>query len=596
MADKDVIEIKEKKVTKKPKKEKVKKEKVKVDRAKRTKKQPPKKRETVVFVNSDEEAQAIINEIVQEDSRIDKKEQKKKNFWSEVKAFFAIILIIGFTVLGGFLIYKYVKPIEKDKPAKDEETKIVESNDYKTVVYTAQDERTLQVIDDRYVVESKDSVLYKVMDMDRNILFEGKEDYSELYVGIDDELYLIFNDTKNEGSLSLYKFIDKELQEISVLNTSNYYYVPMVYTNNGTDKLVAILGQSYNFVEDNEDFDMINEVINLDGEKQEVKDYIFEGDSARLGFDMPVYSNSSRYFVVYTENGSKRGVYDIQNEEIVISGKYSELYTTKNGNYIAVKNGKTGIVNLKSKILVDFKYDFISDYGEFYVISKNKKLGILDKDYKVVVEPKFTYQESDEYGFNYNKTDSFYDSFIASKYNDKYVLTVNANELVADLNYKIHETYVIDSTGEYITIKANEFNIYDNLIYGYDKDSKKYTIYDNTFAEKYVIDLNGYDFESNPRLEYVNENSIVVYMDSTLYFDALTGDEIESLRDATFVADKIEFKYSNKNRNVTLKVNGDTLSTYDYDARMGTKFYTIVKDKMYYYVSDNLYVMVRKSE
>ena len=596
MADKDVIEIKEKKVTKKPKKEKVKKEKVKVDRAKRTKKQPPKKRETVVFVNSDEEAQAIINEIVQEDSRIDKKEQKKKNFWSEVKAFFAIILIIGFTVLGGFLIYKYVKPIEKDKPAKDEETKIVESNDYKTVVYTAQDERTLQVIDDRYVVESKDSVLYKVMDMDRNILFEGKEDYSELYVGIDDELYLIFNDTKNEGSLSLYKFIDKELQEISVLNTSNYYYVPMVYTNNGTDKLVAILGQSYNFVEDNEDFDMINEVINLDGEKQEVKDYIFEGDSARLGFDMPVYSNSSRYFVVYTENGSKRGVYDIQNEEIVISGKYSELYTTKNGNYIAVKNGKTGIVNLKSKILVDFKYDFISDYGEFYVISKNKKLGILDKDYKVVVEPKFTYQESDEYGFNYNKTDSFYDSFIASKYNDKYVLTVNANELVADLNYKIHETYVIDGTGEYITIKANEFNIYDNLIYGYDKDSKKYTIYDNTFAEKYVIDLNGYDFESNPRLEYVNENSIVVYMDSTLYFDALTGDEIDSLRDATFVADKIEFKYSNKNRNVTLKVNGDTLSTYDYDARMGTKFYTIVKDKMYYYVSDNLYVMVRKSE
>ena len=155
---------------------------------------------------------------------------------------------------------------------------------------------------------------------------------------------------------------------------------------------------------------------------------------------------------------------------------------------------------------------------------------------------------------------------------------------------------MIDSTGEYITIKANEFNIYDNLIYGYDKDSKKYTIYDNTFAEKYVIDLNGYDFESNPRLEYVNENSIVVYMDSTLYFDALTGDEIESLRDATFVADKIEFKYSNKNKNVTLKVNGDTLSTYDYDARMGTKFYTIVKDKMYYYVSDNLYVMVRKSE
>ena len=122
MADKDVIEIKEKKETKKPKKEKVKKEKVKVEKTKKTKKQP-KKRETVVFVNSDEEAQAIINEIVQEDSRIDKKEQKRNNFWSEVKAFFAIVLIIGLTVLGGFLIYKYVKPIEKDKPKEDQETK-----------------------------------------------------------------------------------------------------------------------------------------------------------------------------------------------------------------------------------------------------------------------------------------------------------------------------------------------------------------------------------------------------------------------------------------------------------------------------------------
>ena len=301
MADKDVIEIKEKKETKKPKKEKVKKEKVKVEKTKKTKKQP-KKRETVVFVNSDEEAQAIINEIVQEDSRIDKKEQKRNNFWSEVKAFFAIVLIIGLTVLGGFLIYKYVKPIEKDKPKEDEETKIVESNDYKTVVYTAPDERTLEVIDDKYVIETKDSVLYKVMDMDRNTLFEGKEEYSELYVGIDDELYLVFNDTKNEGALSLYRIADKELKEITVLNTPNYYYVPMIYTNNGIDKLVAVLGQSYNFVEDNEDFDMINEVINLDGEKQEVKDYIFEGDTARLGFDVPVYSNSSRYFVVYTEN------------------------------------------------------------------------------------------------------------------------------------------------------------------------------------------------------------------------------------------------------------------------------------------------------
>lgn len=596
MADKDVIEIKEKKETKKPKKEKVKKEKTKPEKTKKIKKQQPKKRETVVFVNSDEEAQAIINEIVQEDSKVDKKLEKKNNFWSEVKAFFAIVLIIGFIVLGGFLIYKYGKPLENGAPKKDEETKIVESNEYKTVVYTAQDGRTLDVIDDRYVIETKDSTLYKVMDMDRNILFEGKEEYSELYVGIDDELYLIFNDAKNEGYLSLYRITNKELEEVCVLNTPNYYYVPMLNTIGDKVKLTGILGQSYNFSEEVEDFDMSNEVRDLEGNQQEIKDYIFEGDNTRLGFDVPLYSNSSRYYVVYTENGSKRGVYDIENEEMVISGKYSELYTTKDGNYIAVKNGKAGIISLKSKILVDFKYDFISDHGDFYVVSKNNKLGILDKNFKVIIEPKFTYQEDEEYGFNYNEKEGFYNSFEAYKYNDKYVLTINANELEGKLDYKLHETYVIDSTGEFITIKANEFKLYDNLIYGYDKESKKYTIYDNVFAEKYTIDLNGYDFEGYPKLEYVNENSIVVYMDSTLYFDSLTGVEIEELKDAAFVVDKIEFKYSNKNKEVTLKVNGTVLSTYDYDPQMGMNFYNNIKDNMYYYVSDNLYVMVRKSE
>ena len=57
------------------------------------------------------------------------------------------------------------------------------------------------------------------------------------------------------------------------------------------------------------------------------------------------------------------------------------------------------------------------------------------------------------------------------------------------------------------------------------------------------------------------------------------------------------FKYSNKDKEVSLKVNGEVIGTYLYEPSMSNdSFYYNVNDKMYYYVVDDIYVMVRKSE
>lgn len=588
MASKDIKE--EKKSTKKLKKEKAKK--VKSDKSKGRK-----KLDTVVFVDNEEQAKEVLDEVMK--GPIIEEEKKKSNFWSELKAFFLIMLFIGGVIGVGFIVFKYVKPFESKKTNITEETKVTETSNYKTVSYKPSQGNSLRVINDRYLIEYNDNTLYKLLDMDGNVLFNGTESFSDILVGVDDELYLTMYNSDSEGendSISVYKFIYKELVEVFTVSDEKYYFTTLIYVKDDINYLVGIVGET---LLDEEDVKIQSLLYTLDGDKHEFKDVRLHGEnSARLFGTEPIFTYSKDYVVIKdTHNEYKYGVYDIKNSEIVLNTKYDGLYTTSTGDYIAIKGKKAGIVNIKSKILVDFKYDFIYDASSFYVIGKDKKLGILDSEFKEVIKPKFTFQQVGNAGFNYYSCCGSINSFDAYKYKDKYILTVNNEEMSYNLNYKVHETYVIDSKGEYLTIGSNEFGIYGDFIYGYDKDVRKYSIYDETFAEKYSIDISKYDFEEGPSISLVNDNTIVISLDTELYYDYSTGEEIETIKDATFIVDKIEFKYVNKDKNVALKVNGEVIDTYKYDPKDNyNKFYYTVEDKMYYYVTDDIYVMVRKSE
>ncbi len=593
MAVKDLKEENTKKAVKKPKKEKVKKDKVnKVKKTKNTK-----NLDTVVFVDNEEQAEQILKEVM--DAPFEKTEKKTSNFWSELKSLFLIILIIGGVVGVGFLVFKYAKPFESKKPNTNEENKVVESSDYKTVLYKATEDRKLRVIDSQYVIEYNENTLFKVLDMDGNELFSGNEEFTDILIGIDDELYLTMINHKDEeenSSMGVYKFHNKELVEVINADEEGYGYTTLIHNDGSYDRLIGIVGENYYFEED--DYEIKSVMYTLNEKKYELSEVRVTGDTVRLSIDQPIYTYNQDYVVVKdTNSDNKNGVYDIKNGEIVVNTKYDGLYTTKTGNYIAVKGKNAGIINIKSKILVDFKYDFISDNGNFYVVGKNNKLGILDNEFKEVIKPTFTFQQSNGLGFSYTSCCGAVNTFNATKYKDKYVLTVNNEELSMGINYKVHETYAIDSKGEYLTIGANEFGIDGNFIYGYDKDAKKYTIYDENFAEKYTIDISKYDFEDGPYISLVNENTIVVSLDTELYYDYATGEEVNGLKDATFVVDKIEFKYIANDKKVTFKVNGEEITSYTYEIGDNNgKFYNNVKDKLYYYITSDTYAMVRKSE
>ena len=599
MASKEKKE--EKKTAKRLKKEQAKAEKIskrnakKESKAKQVKNKKVKKFDTVVFVDNEEQAKEVLEEVMKGPVVEDK---KTSNFWSELKAFFLIILIVGVIVGGGFILFKYVKPFESKKPSTQESTKVTENSEYKTVVYKPSEGNYLSVINDQYLIEYGDSMLYKLLDMDGNVLFSGTESYSEILMGVDDELYLTHigaSQEQDNASLSVYKFVDKELVEVFTADDEGYLFTTLVYSNNGVDFLLGVVGEK---LADDDSVEVESILYTLDNKREEIKDVRIHGENPfRLAVDQPIVTFNKDYVIVKdTHDEYKYGVYDIKNSEVVLNTKYNGLYTTNNGDYIAIKGEKAGLVNVKSKILVDFKYDFIYDANGFYVVGKDKKLGILDSEFKEVIKPTFAFQHVGNAGFSYRLCCGSVNSFDAYKYKDKYILTVNANELGYDLKYKVLETYVIDSKGEYLTIGANEFAIKDDFIYAYDKDAKIYTIYDEHFAKKYSIDISKYDFEDGPYITLANDNTIVVSLDTELYYDYATGEEIDSIKDATFTVDKIEFKYVSKDNKVTLKVNGEVIGTYNYDPINRNGFYHKIGDKTYYYVTSDIYVMVRKSE
>ena len=84
----------------------------------------------------------------------------------------------------------------------------------------------------------------------------------------------------------------------------------------------------------------------LDNKREEIKDVRIHGeDPFRLAVDQPIVTFNKDYVIVKdTHDEYKYGVYDIKNSEVVLNTKYNGLYTTNNGDYIAIKGEKAGLV------------------------------------------------------------------------------------------------------------------------------------------------------------------------------------------------------------------------------------------------------------
>ena len=368
------------------------------------------------------------------------KEEKKKRFFDEFNSFIILAIILAIVILGGWLFYKYAKPVENNKNGE-----IVESEGYKTVLYSSE-KGSLEVVGDKYLIEYNENTdsLKKIMNLYSETLYEAiNEEHYEFVMGIDGNLYAIeyIDYESKEGIFNLYvlennklvqvrEFIDDETHYNFIYQsdiTDNVNYSNLIYECEVNDILIGVYSKKEYMDED------LNEIIEqkiytLDGKLFELDSrYYLDSDIERLGEDVDYYTASNRYITVmeYDLKTKKSyvGLYDLKKGEIAIEADYEGLYTTSDGNYVAIKNGKAGIINKKLKKLVDFKYDFIDINKDFYVVGKDKKLAIMNNKFEFITDFVFDFQSFNDgvLEYTYKLASTNHNTFIAHKKNDKYI-------------------------------------------------------------------------------------------------------------------------------------------------------------------------------
>ena len=491
-------------------------------------------------------------------------EKKSKKIFGELLALLILLLIIGAVSYGGYYWYNHVYKVAN----KDNGSTKIKDGEYKAYVYDAKDGHYVSVINDKYVVEMADpSKLYKIMDIKTKELYSGEKDFTSVYEGIDGNIYVIYNEAlENEDSTDIYKVSNGELKKVTTLAKNGIFYSPVLYRDLKTNKqlLLGFTG-SYSSTEVDDGYKSF--IYYITGKTYELDDASVIGDEAILSASENIYTYSDKYIIVKKSN-DKVGLMDFSTGDMKIEFNYDGLYTSFDGNYVAVKDKKAGIIDLDLKKLIDFEYDFIDRSDGFYIVSKDKKLDILDENFKKVNKESFDYQDGGvDLTYTYKLCCANINSFVGYKIGDKYVLVTNfgaAGERIK--NYNKNEAYVISQDGlsQIITEKDFDYNKDSGLIYSY--YNNKVTIYDSNMDKKYDIDLSKYDINKIDEVKLVNGTLYV----NKLMFDYETGSVVKKPVD-----------YENKYGDLTVKYSNDKIRFYEkdeevqsYDYKYDESFYS----------------------
>lgn len=87
------------------------------------------------------------------------------------------------------------------------------------------------------------------------------------------------------------------------------------------------------------------------------------------------------------------GVYDLENESIVLENKYKEItYISKTDELLVVdENGKKGVITREKKNKINVNYDDLEVVSEnnkiYYVVKKDGKIGLIDSNGNIIFDP-----------------------------------------------------------------------------------------------------------------------------------------------------------------------------------------------------------------
>ena len=500
-----------------------------------------------------------------------KKEMKKEKaikFLDELKAFLILAVIIAI-VVGSVWIW-YTHFYDKDRKPNDGKINTGEQvvDNYDVISYTTDNE--IKVIGN-YLIEYNRNTLLKIMDLRTNTICNENIEFTSFIIGIDGNLYIYLDELVDEENiLYLYKFDGKTMELLFNITEAGVYNSLILYQDNETKYLMGVAS----VYGSEDDYYVKNTTINyLDGTTYELKKQVLIGDKTLKTETSPIITYNRQYIV--SKKNNEVGLFDYIEKEMEIDYKYDRLTTSLDGNYIAVKDNKTGIINTKLKKIVDFKYDDIKSYNDFYVIENSNKVALMNNNYKLVTDFVFSKENSEVLD--------------AYKINDKYILIINSDSNCF--------TYIINADGTYNTLENSHiyYNKNDDFIYSYDLEKKEYTIYNQDLTIRYNLNISDYDYSDIPKLYLVNGNTIVIDEASELYFNYEDGKMIDNFNNYETELDGIKLSFNGKKKIVELKKDNETLKyTFEYSYQ-NHKLYE-EKDNTIYYIMNNKYIAFVKGE
>lgn len=343
-----------------------------------------------------------------------------------------------------------------------------------------------------------------------------------LYVNYEDAAYI----TKLDGTV-VYQDDDKACSMMS----DSYF---MCERSDGSSKVKYVIkklndsGTSENIIEE-ENFDSDDRIVRS-GSK--LVGYYSEGNN---GTHMAILNNGTTKeidldnlyllkigdsmtrkiygarFVIVSDNrnnnatdGRKHsyGVYDVVNNKSLIKPKYESMVYLFDDLFIAVKDGKSGIVDTNDNVKLDFKYDAIDYANGLYFAGNGETVRVLDKTFKIIGDS-IKVKSLTNYRYYASKN-----NFDAKSCGDMVILSKN---------------------------EANKYSVVDKLGKSTDYDFQQYEVIGNRVVTLKDKSLVLYDTAFNKIQEFTVPNDInidldtaVIYIETNLVFNGCYVFDINS--------------------------------------------------------------------
>ncbi len=219
-----------------------------------------------------------------------------------------------------------------------------------------------------------------------------------------------------------------------------------------------------------------------------------------------VFVSNDKENNISSDKNYSYGVYDVLDDKLLIKPKYDTIVYLYDDLFVAVNNGKSGIINSNDDVKLSFKYDFIEYSNGLYFIGYNDALHVYDKNYNDIGD---TLKVKSLSNYNYYASHKKID---VKAFSDKVILLKNSS--MSDNNQYV----VVDKDGK---IKEYDFQLYTIVgDYIVTLKDKTLVLYDSQFNKVQAFKI--------PDSIKIDLDTAVIYLKDNLVFNGCYVFDINS--------------------------------------------------------------------